>query len=170
MEKYKSKKNLKKKGYLKKNSLIRKTRKTRKTRKNRRNKKGGHEHEGLPHYHLFVKFPSGKSKELNVLFARSDLERDVNSATIQQLKNAVQDEFNSNGINKPFTLFWKGKKLEDSSVKLRQIIVDKTKLPLYYPNINDPIVVAFNEDIGDPKNFIAHDLDLEDLRAPQTPR
>lgn len=166
MGKYKSKKHLKKKG-VKKNSL---KRKIRKTRKNRRNKKGGHEHEDLPHYHLFVKFPSGKSKELNVLFARSDLERDVNSSTIQQLKNAVQDEFNSNGINKPFTLFWKGKKLEDSSVKLRQIVVDKTKLPLYYPNINDPIVVAFNEEIGDPINFVAHDLDLEDLRAPQTPR
>jgi len=166
MGKYKSKKHLKKKG-VKKNSL---KRKTRKYRKNRRNKKGGHEHEDLPHYHLFVKFPSGKSKELNVLFARSDLERDVNSSTIQQLKNAVQDEFNSNGINKPFTLFWKGKKLEDSNVKLRQIVVDKTKLPLYYPNINDPIVVAFNEDIGDPINFVAHDLDLEDLRAPQTPR
>ena len=166
MGKYKSKKHLKKKG-VNKNSL---KRKIRKTRKNRRNKKGGHEHEDLPHYHLFVKFPSGKSKELNVLFARSDLERDVNSATIQQLKNAVQDEFNSNGINKPFTLFWKGKKLEDSNVKLRQIVVDKTKLPLYYPNINDPIVVAFNEEIGDPINFVAHDLDLEDLRAPQTPR
>lgn len=166
MGKYKSKKHLKKKG-VKKNSL---KRKIRKTRKNRRNKKGGHEHEDLPHYHLFVKFPSGKSKELNVLFARSDLERDVNSSTIQQLKNAVQDEFNSNGINKPFTLFWKGKKLEDSNVKLRQIVVDKTKLPLYYPNINDPIVVAFNEEIGDPINFVAHDLDLEDLRAPQTPR
>lgn len=166
MGKYKSKKHFKKNG-VKKNSL---KRKTRKIRRNRRNKMGGHEHEDLPHYHLFVKFPNGKSKEINVLFERSNLERNVNSATIQQLKNAVQDEFNMYEINKPFTLFWKGKKLEDSNVKLRQIVVDKTKLPLYGPNLNDPIVVVFNEDIGDPKYYEAHDLDLEDLRAPQTPR
>lgn len=157
MGKYKSRKYLKKRG-------------KRQTRKYRRNKMGGHEHQDLPHYHLYVKFPNGKTKEINVLFERSNLERNVNSATIQELKNIVQDEFNIHGINKPFTLFWKGKKLEDSSVKLRQIVVDKTKLPLYRPNVDYPIVVVFNEDIGDPIYYEAHDLDLEDLRAPQTPR
>ena len=166
MGKYKSKKHFKKNG-VKKNGL--KT-KTRKYRRNRKNKKGGHEHEDIPHYHLFVKFPNGKSKEINVLFERSNLEKNINSANIQDLKNAVQDEFNMYEINKPFTLFWKGKKLEDPNVKLRQIVVDKTKLPLYGYNLKDPIVVKFNEEIGDPINFEAHDLDLEDFRAPQTPR
>ena len=158
MRKHKSIKHLKKKGIKKR------------TRKYRRNKMGGHEHEDLPHYHLLVKFPNGKTKEINVLFERSNLERNINSATIEQLKDIVQDEFNTYGINKPFTLFWKGKKLEDSSVKLRQIVVERTKLPLYRNNIEDPIVVVFNEDIGDPVYYEAHDLDLDDIRSPQTPR
>lgn len=158
MRKYKSRK------YLKKKTL------KRRTRKYRRNKRGGHEHEDLPHYHLSVKYPDGKIVEMVERFERSNLERRVNAGTIQDIKNAVQDQLHRQGKDKPFTLFWRGKKLEDSNVKLRQIVVDKTKLPLYHPNIDDPIVVVFNEDIGDPIYYEAHDLDLEDLRAPQTPR
>lgn len=158
MGKYKSRKYLKKKGF------------KRRTRKYRRNKRGGHQHEDLPHYHLFIKYPNGKIMEMIEQFERSNLERNVDAGTIQDIKNAVRDEFYKHDINKPFTLFWRGKKLEDSNVKLRQIVVDKTKLPLYHPNVDDPIVVVFNEDIGDPIYYEAHDLDLEDLRAPQTPR
>jgi hypothetical protein len=70
-------------------------------------------------------------------------------------------------VQKPFTLFWKGKKLEDSSVKLRKIIVDGSKMPLYVSDIKDPIVVKLNEEIGDPVFYEAHDIDWRD---PNTPR
>ena len=139
-----------------------------KTRKNlfRRKRMGGHPNEDLPHYHLRIQFPSWKSKQMYELFERSHLDRNVDAGTINDIKEYVKDE----GINEPFTLFWKGKKLEDTNVKLRQIVVDGTKLTLRRENYKDPIVVVLNKDIGDPIYFEAHDLDLEDIRAPQTPR
>jgi hypothetical protein len=139
---------------------------TRKIRRFRRKRIGGHDNEDLPHYHLFVKLPNGQTREMFEVFERSRLDRQVDSATINDIKNFVNDC----GITEPFTLFWKGKKLEDNNVKLRQIVVEGTKLPLYHPNADNPIVVVLNKDIGDPINFEAHDLDLEDIRAPQTPR
>ena len=140
--------------------------KTRNNRRYRRKRIGGHDNEDLPHYHLFVKFPSGKTREMKEVFERSKLDRNVDSATIDDINKFVQYD----GINEPFTLFWKGKKLEDSNIKLRQIVVDGIKLPLYRSDVNEPIVVVLNKDIGDPIYFEAHDLDLEDIRAPQTPR
>ena len=140
--------------------------KSRKNRRHRRKRIGGHDNEDLPHYHLFIKFPNGQTREMHEVFERSRLDRQVDSATINDIKNYVTDY----GITEPFTLFWKGKKLEDTNVKLRQIVVEGEKLPLYHPNADNPIVVVLNKDIGDPIYFEAHDLDLEDIRAPQTPR
>ena len=142
----------------------------RKTRK-RRSKMGGHQDEDLPHYHLLIKSAYGSTHEMPERFANTNLDRFINAATINDIKQYVID----NGLNResgkpepqPFTLFWKGKKLEDSNVKLRQIVVEGEKLPLYRPNRNDPIVVILNKDIGDPVWFEAHDIDWRD---PNTPR
>jgi len=94
--------------------------------RNRVNKglKGGHEHEDLPHYHLWVKLPSGKVKELHEQFERSFKERDVSAVTVGNVIQLVEDEI---GTDKPFTLFWNGKKLDNPNVKLRKIVVDGKK-------------------------------------------
>ena len=145
-------------------------RKTRRYRK-RRDKIGGHEHEDLPHYHLFIIPSTGSRVEMRTpQFAKSQLDRDVDAATIADIKRYVEDEglnMDNTGVQKPFTLFWKGKKLEDSEVKLRKIVVDGKKMPLYVSDITEPIVVKLNEEIGDPVFYEAHDIDWRD---PNTPR
>ena len=60
-----------------------------------------------------------------------------------------------------------GKKLKDSRVKLRKIVVDGSKMPLYVSDITEPIVVKLNEEIGDPVFYEAHNIDWRD---PDTPR
>lgn len=159
MRKYKSKKSIRKK----------KNNKNNRTKKYYR-KKGGHPNEDLPHYHLYIKLPSGSTREMIETFERSDLSKNIDAGTIGSIQEFVKELLLQQGITKPFTLFWKGKKLVDTNIKLRQIVVDKTKLPLYKYNVEHPIVVVYNEDIGDPIYFEAHDLDLEDFNAPQTPR
>jgi len=143
-----------------------------KTKKYKRGKTkmGGHEHEDLPHYHLYIRSPRGTTYEIPARFANTNLERNVDAATIADIKEYVESEGvnrDKAGIQKPYTLFWKGKKLEDSNVKLRKIVVEGEKLPLYRGNTKEPIVVILNEDIGDPVWFEAHDIDWRD---PNTPR
>ncbi len=154
-----------------------KSKKYRRSRKNstkkiyRRYKIGGHEHEDLPHYHLFIIPSTGSKVEMRTpQFAKSQLDRNVDASTIEDIRQYVENEglnMDKNGVQKPFTLFWNGKKLEDSSVKLRKIIVDGKKMPLYVSDITQPIVVKLNEDIGDPVFYEAHDIDWRD---PNTPR
>jgi hypothetical protein len=101
-------------------------------------------------------------------FVNSHLDRSIDAGTIEDLKNFVIDRglnTDTSGTPQPFTLFWKGKKLEDSNVKLRKIVVEGKKLPLYKPNA-EPIMVFLNKDIGDPVYFEAHDIDWRD---PDTP-
>ena len=85
-----------------------------KTKKNyRRSKMGGHEHEDLPHYHLFVKSSRGSTHEMPARFSNSNLERNVDASTINDIKEyVIEEQLNrdENGIHQPFTLFWKGKK------------------------------------------------------------
>lgn len=126
----------------------------------------GHRNENLPHYHLYIKFPSGATKEMPAVFQRSavGIDGSEKSATVQDIYNFVKDQY----INEPFTLYWKGKKLDNPNIKLRQIVVDSHKLVLYKP-INDPIVVIFNKEL-EPQYVESHDLDLVDFTSPQTPR
>lgn len=105
-------------------------------------------------------------------FVNSHLDRNIDAGTIEDLKQFVIDrELNTDttGIAQPFTLFWKGKKLEDSNIKLRKIVVEGKKLPLYKPNMEEPIMVFLNKDIGDPVNFEAHDIDWRDPETPKGP-
>lgn len=142
----------------------------RKTRRYRKSKMGGHEHEDLPHYHLFVKSSRGSMREMPARFSNTNLDRNVDASTINDIKEyVIEEQLNrdENGVPQPFTLFWKGKKLEDSNVKLRKIVVDGQKISLYRADINNPIVVILNKDIGDPVWFEAHDIDWKD---PDTPR
>jgi hypothetical protein len=153
-----------------KSKKYQRSRKNKTKKKYRRSKMGGHEHEDLPHYHLFVKSPRGSTNEMPARFSNTNLERNVDAATINDIKQYVIDNQlnrDENGIPQPFTLFWKGKKLEDSNVKLRKIVVEGEKMPLYRSDIKNPIVVILNKDIGDPVWYEAHDIDWRD---PNTPR
>lgn len=154
-----------------KSKKYRRSRKNRTKKLYRRYKIGGHEHEDLPHYHLFIIPSTGSKVEMRTpQFAKSQLDRNVDASTIEDIRQYVENEglnIDKNGVQKPFTLFWNGKKLEDSSVKLRKIIVDGKKMPLYVSDITQPIVVKLNEEIGDPIFYEAHDIDWRD---PNTPR
>ena len=144
----------------------------RKTRRYRKNKLGGHEDEDLPHYHLLIKSARGSTHEMYERFVNTHLDRNIDAGTIQDLQNFVIDRGlneDTTGTPQPFTLFWKGKKLEDANVKLRKIVVEGKKLPVYKPNMGEPIVVLLNKDIGEPVNFEAHDIDWRDPDTPRAP-
>ena len=143
----------------------------RKTRRYRKNKLGGHEDEDLPHYHLLIKSARGSTQEMSERFVNTHLDRSIDAGTIKDIQDFVIDRGlneDTAGTPQPFTLFWKGKKLEDSNIKLRKIVVEGKKLPLYKPN-EEPIMVFLNKDIGDPVNFEAHDIDWRDPDTPGRP-
>lgn len=98
-----------------------------------------------------------------------DKEIDIKSQTIGDLKQKIFDSekgynwdntlnkskpswimgtnFNLNDINdaKPFTLFWKDKALLNDKIKLRDIIVDGERLPLYrHSKEIEPIVIKLD--------------------------
>lgn len=159
MAKYTSKRRRNKKSLRKRNK---------KTRRNRRYSMGGHQNENLPHWHLYIKFPAGQTKEMPETFERSGIGRDssVTSGKVGDIYNYVEDEL---GNSRPFTLYWNGKKLDNRERKIRQIMVEGQKIPLFNNTISQPIIVRYNDEL--PPEFVEpHDLDLADLRAPQTPR
>ena len=117
--------------------------KTCKKRKHIKKYKGGHENEDLPHYHLIIKFPSGQYREVPEQFLHTVKGR-VGSATVRDIEQYVTDII---GNEKSVSLFWKGKRLNPET-KLRKIIVDDTKIEPYKPNIDDPIIVRYNDEIG----------------------
>lgn len=166
--------------------------KRKKTQRVKRVKRGGHLGEKLRHYHLKVKTPTGKSIELSELFAESGKaigengeEIDIKSQTIGDLKQKIIDSESASGwdftlnkpkpswiINpatnepKPFTLFWKGKALLNEKTKLRDIIVDGERLPLYrHSKEIEPIVIVLNEDLEYPRvveTEVIKDTEYED--------
>lgn len=145
----------------KKYTRTNKRKKRRKTTRRVRVKGGGvHAREDVPHYHLRVQPPIGCCYELGVLHAKSakkelnntnENNTDVKSATIGDLKQKIIDRekgyiWNSKlnksepswimvpdkpGETKEIMLFWKGKALLNDNTKLRDIIVDGERLPLY---------------------------------------
>jgi len=148
-------------------NILRKNR-HKKTRRYRRNKMGGHPNENLPHWHLYVKLPSGSTVELKELFERSGVGKNshVVSGTVGDIYNLVEDRI---GNTKSFMLYWNGKKLDNRERKIRQIMVEGQKIPLYNGSNFTPIKVEYDDSLN-PIYVESHDLDLADLRAPQTPR
>jgi hypothetical protein len=141
---------------------------TRKNRRLRRHHVGGHDNENLPHWHLRIKMPSGSIKMMTELFERTGQGRDssVNSGTVRDIQLFVEDQGLTPGS---FTLYWRGKKLANPDIKIRHIMVDGQKIPLYDNSARDPIFVIMNSEL--PPLFVeSHDLDLADFNSPQTPR
>lgn len=168
MVKYTLKRKKNKNTLKKRDKRIKRTKRTKRTKRYKRRKMGGHPNENLPHWHLYIKLPNGQTKEMYELFERTGTGNDyqVNSGTVGDIYDYVEDEI---GNSKPFTLYWNGKKIDDRSRKLRQIMVDGIKIPLYNDSNKTPIVVKYNDEV--PPEFVEpHDLDLDDLRSPQTPR
>jgi hypothetical protein len=135
----------------------------------KRNVGRGHPHEDLPHYHLFIKFPRGNVNEIPEKFLRSSKEREVKSVTIGDIEEYVRERFEYHGIDKPFTLFWRGKKLDNPKVKLRRIIVNGKKIPLYGRDISrdDYLIVEYNESIPDLSSSKRHDIE-SDVSTPES--
>lgn len=128
---------------------------------------GGHRNENLPHWHLRIRMPSGATKEMPELFERTGVGKD--SVVVSGKVSDIYDFVREQGITKPFTLYWQGKKLDNYQTKIRQIMVQGSKIALYDSAADKPIVVIYNEDV-DPQYVESHDLDLVDFTSPQTPR
>lgn len=142
---------------------------TRKNRRCRRRRVGGHDNEGTPHWHLRVKMPSGQTLLMPEVFERTGQGRDsmVVSGTVRDIQQFVQERVKLEPDS--FTLYWKGKKLANPDIKIRHIVVNGEKIPLYDNSAGDPIIVKLNSEL--PPLFVeSHDLDLVDFNAPQTPR
>jgi len=143
--------------------------KTRKNRRFRRRLSGGHDNEGIPHWHLRIKMPRGQTLLMPEVFERTQQGRDsmVVSGTVRNIQDFVTDRI---GLEPgTFTLYWKGKKLANPDIKIRHIMVDGQKIPLYDNSAMEPISVVLNSEL--PPEFVeGHDLDLADYNAPQTPR
>lgn len=93
-----------------------------------------HENEDLPHYHLIVMEEGRCTKyEIPVLF------RDDNKpAMIMDIKDHIRNILGLNNM----LLLWKGRILEPDTLLVRDVCVDGEFLPLYVPNIREPIVVV----------------------------
>jgi len=149
-----------------KRRLSKRHKKHKKTKK--RNLGRGHPHEDLPHYHLLIKFPRGNVNEIPEKFLRSLKERDVKSVTVGDIEEYVRERFKYHDIDKSFTLFWRGKKLDDPNVKLRRITVDGKKIPLYgrHMSEDDYLKVVYNESISDLNEVERHETEL-DISTPE---
>ena len=148
-----------------KKRLSKRYRRHRKTKK--RNVAKGHPHEDLEHYHLYIKFPRGNTNEISEKFLRSLKERNVKSVTVGDIEEYVRERFEYHEIDKPFTLFWRGKKLDDSRVKLRRIAVNGKKIPLYgRGDKNDNIIVMYNEAIDNLSGTERPDIESDVSTSP----
>ena len=121
--------------------------------------------KNLPHYHIRILLPNGKTKQMYETFLYTNNDKRINAVTVNDIEQYVIDE----GVKEPFTLYWKEKKLSNSHTKLRKIMVNKEKLPLYMFNPKEPIVVVLNRDL-DPNLIEPCDIDFMDLDTrPSTP-
>jgi len=101
-----------------------------------------HENEDLPHYHLIVMEEGGCAKyEIPVLFRDDNSERNIESATICDIKAHISNILGLDGM----CLLWKGCVLEPDTLLVRDVCVDGEFLPLYVPNISEPIIVVKNK-------------------------
>jgi len=141
----------------------RKDTKNRHTRKYKR-KMGGHPNTGLKHWHLRVKFPNGSTRQIPEIFAKTEEGPDgrVISAKVKDIYDAVEDLIRrSYGAPvEPFTLYWKGRKLDRPGVRVRHISVNGEKIQLYDGESN-PIIVKYNKDIVEEPDLQTHDLDID---------
>ena len=97
-----------------------------------------HPNNDLKHYHLQVKY-GARVHEITEVFRHSNKRRDIDTATVAEIKNKVQSKIDE-VKNNIFYLTWKGKKLEPDTLKIRDIKVDGERLPLYTMK-EDPIEI-----------------------------
>jgi hypothetical protein len=98
-----------------------------------------HENEDLPHYHLVVRPVPGSMVSIPELFRDDSVERDVDAATIGDIKTYLKDLL---GWDNPdnISLSWKSVVLEPDTLLVRDVCVDGEKIALYVPNMKDPIL------------------------------
>ena len=141
--------------------LSKKHRKTKK--KHKKSYKGGHPHQDLPHYHLFIRFPSGRTNEMDETFLRSEKSRGLKAVTVKDIEEYAKRFVVA---DRPFTLFWRDKKLSNSNLKLRRVIVDGKKITPYNSGPEEAIIVKYNDTI-DP-DIPEVDIDKDDVDTPET--
>ena len=118
--------------------------------------KGGHRNERLPHYHLLVILPSGASKNMNETFERSGDGVDGRE-TSGKVQN-IMDFVSSHDIgDKPFTLTWRGHKMVNPDVRIRDIRVNGAKIPLSVMYPVDSIIASFDENVPP---YVFPDIDV----------
>ena len=100
-----------------------------------------HENEDLPHYHLFVCSVPGSMVSIPELFRDDNVERDVDAATIGDIKTYLKDLLGWENPDK-ISLSWKGVILEPDTLLVRDVSVDGEKIALYVPNVKDPILAT----------------------------
>lgn len=91
----------------------------------------------IPHYNLRILLPTGQTKLTYELRAFDDEERKLPATTVQHVFDIVADY----GVVSPFALFWRGEKLENPNVLLRDVEVQGHKLDLYVHDPKFPLVV-----------------------------
>lgn len=131
--------------------------------------KGGHPNTGLQHWHFYIKFPNGATKQINELFAKTEQGEDgpVVSANVKDIYETVDDlirrSYNVRYDDpvEPYTLYWKGRKLDRPDVKVRHISVDKLKIPLYDGSAFSPLTLKFNKDIVPETDLPTHELTID---------
>ena len=119
-----------------------------------------HPNDDLKHYHLQVKY-GARVYEITEVFRHSNKPRNIDTATVAEIKNKVQSKVDGLEENN-FYLTWKGKKLEPDTLKIRDIKVDGERLPLYVMK-EDPIEIHIGngDDVPSIEPSYASDSDDE---------
>lgn len=92
----------------------------------------------VPHYNLRILLPTGQTKQTPELLAYMDEERKIPATTVQHVLDIVADY----GVVSPFALLWRGEKLDNPNVLLRDVEVHGHKLDLYIHDPQFPLIVV----------------------------
>ena len=125
-----------------------------------------HPNNDLKHYHLQVKY-GARVHEITEVFRHSNKRRDIDTATVAEIKNKVQSKVDE-VKNNIFYLTWKGKKLEPDTLKIRDIKVDGERLPLYTMK-EDPIEIHIGNGDDVPSIDPSYASDSDDEKSDLIP-
>jgi hypothetical protein len=135
--------------------------------------RGGHEHENVAHWHLFVKFPNGRVNELTELFR--DTVGDLTTAdNVQKLYGLVRELLDRNDIASKFYLTWHNCILNNPAMLLRDVSCKGILLTQYNKNLTIHLYDETNEAyVGSehdlPDNYIGAVHDAENISVYKRP-
>jgi hypothetical protein len=121
--------------------------------------RGGHKHENIAHWHLFVLFPNGSTRELPELF-RDEIRGIIKKDMVIDLYNSVRDRLESMNIYSNFYITWHNCILHDYNMFLKDIRCRGELLKSYHKEKGMLKVHLYDESN---EEYVGSEHDLPDI-------